>query len=175
MKRKVLIISLLALTTIVGYAASYLAIRIAKPEFLNTSDGPVPAFTRFYYPLCYLSADRPEWHSRARDGWLEIQIDWINVGNGYLYYLWDGHEARAAWDADLRDFKEGDVVLAHFRYELQTSDDFSSRLVPYVDRVKLPNKNAAAYYHRPFRFDLNMKFEHHYSRLSPQPVAVAEL
>ena len=38
-----------------------------------------------------------------------------------------------------------------------------------------PNKIAAANCHRPFRFDLNMKFEHHHSRLSPQPVAVAEL
>jgi hypothetical protein len=34
---------------------------------------------------------------------------------------------------------------------------------------------ASAHSHRPFRFDLNMKFEHHHSRLSPQPVAVAEL
>ena len=132
-------ISILALTTIVGYAASYLAIRIAKPEFLNTNDGPVAAFTRLYYPLCYVSAERPAWHSRVRGGWLEIQIDQINVGNGYLYYLWEGHEARAAWIADLHDLKQGDVVLAHFRYELVTWDDFSSRLVPYIDMVKLPN------------------------------------
>jgi hypothetical protein len=34
---------------------------------------------------------------------------------------------------------------------------------------------AAATSHRPFRFDLNMKFEHHHSKMSPQPVAVAEL
>jgi hypothetical protein len=33
---------------------------------------------------------------------------------------------------------------------------------------------AAATSHCPFRFDLNMKFEHHHSRLSPQPAAVAE-
>jgi hypothetical protein len=38
-----------------------------------------------------------------------------------------------------------------------------------------PNKIAAANRHRPFRFDLNMKLDHHHSRLSPQPVAVAEL
>jgi hypothetical protein len=81
----------------------------------------------------------PEWHSKVRDGWLEIQIDWINVGNGYLYFLWDGHETRAAWIADLHDFKEGDFVLAHFRYELVTSTDFSSRLVPHIDMVKPPN------------------------------------
>jgi hypothetical protein len=34
---------------------------------------------------------------------------------------------------------------------------------------------ASADSHCPFSFDLNMKFEHHHSRLSPQPVAVAEL
>src|SRR6185503_16652716 len=133
-------VSIVAMVTIVGYVASYLAIRVAKPEFLNTNDGPVAAFTRFYYPLCYISADRPEWHSRVRDGWLEIQIDWINRGNGYLYFLWDGHETRAAWVADLHDAKEDDVVLAHFRYELVTWDDFSSRLVPCIAMVKPPNQ-----------------------------------
>jgi hypothetical protein len=34
---------------------------------------------------------------------------------------------------------------------------------------------ASAHSHRAFRFDPAMKFEHHHSRLSPQPVAVAEL
>jgi hypothetical protein len=38
-----------------------------------------------------------------------------------------------------------------------------------------PNKIAAASSHRPFSFDLSMKFDHHHSRLSPEPVAVAEL
>jgi len=136
MKRKVLAVSILAMAAIGGYVGSYLAIRVAKPEFLNTNDGPGGSFTRFYYPLCYISADKPAWHSRARDGWLEIQMDWINVGNGYLYFLWDSHEGRAAWVADLHDLKEGDLVLAHFRYELVTWDDFGSRLVPCIDMVK---------------------------------------
>jgi hypothetical protein len=38
-----------------------------------------------------------------------------------------------------------------------------------------PNKSPAAHSHRAFSFDLNMKLEHHHPRLSPQPVAVAEL
>jgi hypothetical protein len=38
-----------------------------------------------------------------------------------------------------------------------------------------PNKIAAAKSHRTFSFDVNMKSEHHHSRLSLQPVAVAEL
>ena len=41
--------------------------------------------------------------------------------------------------------------------------------------MKWSNKIAAANSHRPFSFDLNMKFERHHSRLSLQPVAVAEL
>ena len=40
--------------------------------------------------------------------------------------------------------------------------------------MRRPNKIAAANSHRAFSFDLNMKFAHHHSRLSPQPVAVAE-
>lgn len=144
MKRKVLAVSILAMAAMGGYVGSYLAIRVAKPEFLTTNDGPGDSFTRFYYPLCYISADKPAWHSRARDGWLEIQIDWINVGNGYLYFLWDGHEDRAGLAADLHDFKEDDLVLAHFRYELETWDDFSSRIVPCIDMVKAAQQAAAA-------------------------------
>jgi hypothetical protein len=47
---------------------------------------------------------------------------------------------------------------------------------PHIEYKSVrPNKIAAANSHRPFSFDLDMKFEHHHSRLSPQPVAVAEL
>jgi len=42
-------------------------------------------------------------------------------------------------------------------------------------RGAAPNKIAAANSHRPFSFDADMEFEHHHSRLSPQPVAVAAL
>jgi hypothetical protein len=38
-----------------------------------------------------------------------------------------------------------------------------------------PDNSQAASSHRAFSFDLNVKFEHHHSRLNPQPVAVAEL
>jgi hypothetical protein len=144
MKRKVHKVSIFAIIAMVGYVASYVAICVVKPEFLNTHDGPVAAFRHFYHPLRYVSADRPAWHSKVRDGWLEIQIDWINPGNGYLYFLWGGREHRAAWVADLHDFKEGDFVLAHFRYELVTSDDFSSRVVPCIDMLKPPNQSAGA-------------------------------
>jgi hypothetical protein len=39
----------------------------------------------------------------------------------------------------------------------------------------MPNKIAAGNRHHAFSFDLTMKFEHHHCRLSPQPVAAAEL
>jgi hypothetical protein len=38
-----------------------------------------------------------------------------------------------------------------------------------------PNKTPAANGGESFSFDVNMKFEHHHSRLCLQPVAVAEL
>jgi len=41
--------------------------------------------------------------------------------------------------------------------------------------MTMPNKIVVANSHRPFSFDLNMKFEHHHSKLSSQPVAVAVL
>jgi len=143
MKQKFINCSIVAIVAAIGYTASFVVIRVAKPEIVNTNDGPTAAFKSFYYPLCYISASRPIWHSRGRDGWLEVQIDWINRGNGYLYFIWDGYEARASCSADLHNVKEHDVVLAHFRYELVTWDDFSSRLVPYIDKVKPANQGAA--------------------------------
>jgi len=142
MNQKLIKCSIVAIIAIIGYTVSFVVICVAKPGVFNTNDGPAAAFKSFYYPLCYISASRPIWHSRVRDGWLEIQVDWINRGNGYLYFLWDGHEARAACSADLHNVKEHDIVLAHFRYELVTYDDFSSRLVPYVDKVKPANQGA---------------------------------
>jgi hypothetical protein len=143
MKQYFIKCSIVATVAAIGYTASFVVVRFAKPEFVNTNDGPKAAFKSFYYPLCYISASRPIWHSRVRDGWLEIQIDWINRGNGYLYFIWDGYEARASYSADLHNVKEHDVVLAHFGYELMTWDDFSSHLVPYIDKVKPANQGAA--------------------------------
>jgi hypothetical protein len=42
-------------------------------------------------------------------------------------------------------------------------------------RETWPKKIAAGNRRRAFSFDPNMKFEHHHSRLSPPPVAVAEV
>src|SRR5262245_27424510 len=66
------------------YVASYVCFLFVRPEFINPNDGPVAAFRRFYYPLRYIDAARPPWYSKTRDGWLEVKIDWINVGNGHL-------------------------------------------------------------------------------------------
>ena len=122
-----------------AYIASYVAIRLLRPEYINTNDGPIAAFRRFYYPLRYMDSERPAWYSKAQDGWLEVKIDWINVGNGHLYFLWNGREDRAGYDTD-HGFKEGDSVLVHFSYELVTLDDFRSRIVPFIDKIKAPNK-----------------------------------
>jgi hypothetical protein len=97
------------------------------------------AFRGFYYPLRYIDSERPAWYSKAKDGWLAVKIDWINVGNGYLYFLWNGREDRASYDTD-HGFKEGDSLLVHFSYELMTLDDFRSRIVPFIDKIKAPNK-----------------------------------
>lgn len=126
-----------------AYFASYVGIRLAKPECINTNDGPIAAFKLLYYPLRYLEAERPQWYSTAasHDSWLEARIDGVNRGNGYLYFTWDGHEARAFIN-ESRDFNEGAVVLLHFTYELETWDDYTSRLVPTIDRIILSDAGA---------------------------------
>ena len=122
-----------------AYVASYVGIRLVRPECINTKDGAIAAFRRFYYPLRYIDSERPAWYLKAQDDWLEVKLDWINVGNGYLYFLWDGREQRAGYDSD-HGFKEGDSVLVHFNYVLVTLDDFRSRIIPFVDKIKASNK-----------------------------------
>ena len=122
-----------------AYIASYVGSRLLRPEFINTNDGPMDAFRRFYYPLRYMDSEKPAWYSKAQDGWLKVKIDWINVGNGHLYFLRNGREDRAGYNTH-HGFKEGDSVLVHFSYELVTLDDFRSRIVPFIDKIKAPNK-----------------------------------
>ena len=71
MKQKFIKCSIVAIVAVVGYTAPFVVIRFAKPEIVNTNNGPKAAFKSFYYPLCYISASRPIWHSRVRDGWTE--------------------------------------------------------------------------------------------------------
>ncbi len=122
-----------------AYVASYIGICLVRPECINTNDGPITAFRQFYYPLRYIDAEKPDWYSKAIDGWLEVKIDWIKAGNGYLYFFWHGREYRAGYDTD-HGFKEGDTVVVHFSYELVTWDDFRSRIVPFIDKIRAPDK-----------------------------------
>jgi hypothetical protein len=126
------------------YGGSYAVIRVVKPNWINTPEGPSAAFRLIYYPVRYLEAEKPEWYSAAaaQDFWVEAKVDWINKGNGFLYFTWEGKECRAAYDrAD--HFSEGDLALLHFSFELVTWDDFRSRLVPFIDRISQPNLEAS--------------------------------
>ncbi|MEX1228864.1 MAG: hypothetical protein WEB58_01415 [Planctomycetaceae bacterium] len=139
MKRKNSIFVVLLITGMgcFVYVASYIAIRLTKPECLNSHEGPAAAFNSLYYPLRYLDAKEPQWYSTAsvQNSWLEARIDGVNRGNGYLYFTWDGHEARA-FNGDSRGFEVGSAVFLHFRYELETADDFTSRLMPTIDQIR---------------------------------------
>ena len=137
MKREPLSKSIaVAIALVLAYAASYAGIRFVRPEFLNTNDGPVAAFNTLYYPLRYIDAQKPEWYSRTQDHWLVVQDTGNNRGNGYLYFSWDGREYRVFFGGDLDGIEEGQPALVHFRYELETWDDFRNRLMPTIDQVK---------------------------------------
>jgi hypothetical protein len=126
----------------IAYLLSYVAIRLVKPEIINTHNGPVLAFQQFYYPLRYLEAARPKWYSKAKsnDFWLEAKNPEINRGNGYLYFTWEGEELRIFLGTD-HAFPEADTVWLHVIFELDTLDDFTSRLVPTIDKIK-PSKDS---------------------------------
>jgi hypothetical protein len=125
------------------YLTSYVAICLVEPGCINSPDGPITAFRLVYYPLRRMASEKPQWYSTAvaHHLWLEAKIDWINRGNGYLYFTQDGHEYRAACDGS-DGFREGDLVLLHFAFELVTYDDFRSRLVPTIDNILLQHPNT---------------------------------
>ncbi len=119
----------------VTYIFSYVSIRVAKPECLNTNDGPIAAFTRLYYPLRYLEAEKPAWYWKTSDGWLVVKIEEINLSNSCLQFSWDGGEAWAIDSVELKDLNFRDSVRVHFQYELETFDDYRSRLLPRIDKI----------------------------------------
>ena len=128
---------------LLAYVASYFAIRIGQPGCINTHDGPISAFNMVYYPLRYLDARKPEWYSIARSqgGCLSATIDGNNLGNGYLYFTWNGQEARA-FNLTSQHFEKGESVQLHFKFDLETWDDFSTRLVPSIDDIAPVGKSV---------------------------------
>lgn len=118
-----------------AYIASYAGIRLVRPECINTNDGPIAAFTRFYHPLRYVDSEKPEWYSKTHDNWLEVRIDGNYLGNNCVSFTWAGGGSTAFYAADMSRFHKGDPVLVHFRYKLVTFDDFKSRYLPIIDHI----------------------------------------
>jgi hypothetical protein len=145
MKQRALIkISVFTAVAMALYVASYGLLRCVRPEIINTNDGPIQSFRTIYYPLRFLDADRPDYFSAAKSGWLKVKIDWINPGNGYLYFTWNSLERRAGVRSSIPDFHEGTLaglhedeeVWIHFTHQLVTWDDFRSRMIPLIDQIQ---------------------------------------
>jgi len=123
-----------ALGFVFVYTFTYFACVTFHPEWLNSNDGPKQPFLILFYPLRYISAEKPNYHALTQNNnrFVEARIDWINHGNGYLYFTWGEAQSRAILQAPIYDFKENDNVLLNIRYQLTTFDDFNSRLIPTV-------------------------------------------
>ena len=136
-KHSEVIVSLLVFCLISLYPLSYFLCNYAKPDFINSNDGPNSAYLTFYYPLRYMNAQKPDYHEATDNGSkpIKAKIDWINEGNGYTHFIWQGQEYRAATSYDTRKVSEGDEVNLYFDYSIETWEDFSHRLRPRIVNV----------------------------------------
>ena len=142
LRRKFVWLPLLVVTL---YAETYAGIKIVRPSFLTSNDGPGRWYCGVFYPLRYATATRPTWYWRSlsRGRWLTAKVVWNNLGNGRLSFdLPEGPQgAFAGWD--LNGAEEGEVADLNFSFELVTWDDFSDHLFPSVDDVKRNKPNQA--------------------------------
>ncbi|MDR0902121.1 MAG: hypothetical protein LBM92_05060 [Opitutaceae bacterium] len=125
---------------IVAYFGSFAAIKLQRPGFLASNDGPGPVYCAVYLPLRFAVASVQDgyWKSLRAGHWQTVKIVWNNPGNGYLDFdSMDGRPERAAFAAsDPAGANEGEWVNIHLRYELQTWDDFSDHLIASIDRAQ---------------------------------------
>src|SRR5579872_499097 len=94
MKHEPVKISILAIALFAfAYIASYVGVRVVKPEFINTNDGPIAAYRKFYYPLRYIESHKPDWYWQADHNWLAVTYE--EHRRGELEFIWTGVESRA--------------------------------------------------------------------------------
>jgi hypothetical protein len=125
------------------YVGSFAAIKLSRPAFMTSNDGPGRLYCAVFLPLRFAVASTQEryWERALAGHWQTVKVVWNNPGNGYLEFDdEDGRPGRVFAGSDLAGAKDGDVIDIHLRYELQTRDDFSDHLVAGVDKVKRSNK-----------------------------------
>lgn len=127
----------------VAYVAAYAAVRVARPRPLLARDKtPGPLFCGLFQPLRFLEAGKPDWYWRSvPEGlWITAKVEENNLGNGRLYFEWEGRPRRAFYARALDGIREGDTVRMRLSYEVESWDDFSSHLVETIEEVrKLPS------------------------------------
>ena len=129
--------AILLMVVMAGYVLSYFSLKHLKPEGINTNDGPIQIYQMAYFPLRYLDSETPDFF-KATSGTqrIDASVVWINPGNGYLYFTWEGKEYRAGMACDTESIKEGDKVAMGIEYDLMTYEDFTNHLIPYIINIQ---------------------------------------
>jgi hypothetical protein len=121
------------------YVGSFATIKLSRPAFLTTNDGPGRIYCTAFLPLRFAvaSTQKEFWKSQAGGHWQTVKVVWNNAGNGYLEFDdLEGRPGRIFSGSDLAGATEGEVIDIHRSYELKTWDDFSDHLIAGIDKVK---------------------------------------
>lgn len=79
---------------------------------------------------------QPDYYSTSRENSLKVEVQWINLGTGYLHFEWEGKEYRAGLACDSSGLSDGDIAELRIEYDLLTYDDFSNNLIPYIVEIQ---------------------------------------
>ncbi len=113
----------LSVATVLGYCLIFHWIKWKQPEIINTNDGPILAYKAAFFPLRYLHASKPDYYDASFAGLrpIDAKIIWLNPGGGYLYFLWQGVEYRAACFLPEDHIpRPGTRVYLTIQYQLET-------------------------------------------------------
>src|SRR5882762_5577289 len=70
------------------YVGSFATIKLWRPAFLTSNDGPGRVYCATFLPLRFAVASTQEgyWRSLASGHWQTVKVIWNNPGNGYLQF-----------------------------------------------------------------------------------------
>lgn len=125
MKLTVIIMAFVMAVYLIAYSTS-------KYWYPNSADGPGALYDAAFTPLNKSSIDDPPYwtDASANNGYLEVYVDWVNLGNGYVYLKYQGSEFRVQSGSGLSTIYEGTIQKLKFTSIVSTNDAFqSSRIV----------------------------------------------
>lgn len=126
MIRKLTPVCILFLLAIGGY---WVAFKTAPRWWPVTANGPSWNYDQVFAPLIRMNVETEPFLDDALDQeeGVEMEVDWVNHGNGYVYLIYKGREFRVDMGPGFSSEHEGTKQRVSFTQTFSTDETFHSR------------------------------------------------